>query len=138
MSEAGMYNWLSAMIGQFDPATVPLECRLFVNDFTPVVGMTAGDFVEAAFDGYAPVELVWSEWSAPAFTDERQETAFGDSPLEWVNAGSTQTVYGYYFFDPDSEEVWLAEAFATPRTLTTGATLQLELKMYLRNDPDPI
>jgi hypothetical protein len=137
MSQPGMTNWLLAMLGQYDVNEIDLECRLFVNNFTPSLAMVKDDFVEASFTGYAPVALPWADWQAPTLADDRMVSVFDTSPIEWLNSGSAQTVYGYFFLEPVEEVVWLAEEFATPRLLGTSATLQVDLKLYLRNDPLP-
>lgn len=91
---ASMRTLMAALVatGQFLDL---LTWRLFVNQITPTPQTAIGDFVEAAFDGYAPI--VGSTWGPP-WSDVVGTGYESGGQAQYTCTGSTtpQTVYGYY------------------------------------------
>lgn len=113
------------------------RARLFVNNFTPSLTMTAADFVEASFGGYQSSTLDRGAWSSPAAVAGRSQVVYGTDPLAWTVTSSPQTVYGYYIVDALTGDVQWAERFAVPRVLAVGDQIQIDLVFYTRIDPLP-
>jgi hypothetical protein len=71
-----------------------LQLRLYVDDLTLAEDTVVGDFTEASFPGYSPVQLFGGNW---IFTQGNPtETTY--TTQEFVCFADTvlQTVYGYY------------------------------------------
>lgn len=79
-------------------------CHLFQNDYTPIDGSILSNFLEASFDGYAPVDA--NGWSDPLFVSPRaliQATACNYAK----SAGSIgNLIYGYYILDQAGNLLW--------------------------------
>lgn len=138
-SDFGLANGLMAKLDPSGAWSVSnWQIALFVNDFDPVRDMVPGDFVQASFTGYAPIDVDPAFWESPVLVDDRWETQYSASPIVWENTGSgTQTVYGYVVWDLVAGEVIWAEQFDVPLTMAPTAVLSLTLKTYERNDPSP-
>lgn len=69
-------------------------CHLYVNDFMITPGTVIGDFVEADFPGYSPVNIYG--WS-PAIIQSGNAITWSD-PIQFMCASTTtlQQIYGYY------------------------------------------
>jgi hypothetical protein len=99
-------------------AEVDLTARLYVNNYTPLVTSTAGNFTECTLTGYAALTLTPGSWSGSTSSGLATYTyptiTFTFSPY----AGGT-TIYGYYVTIPGVTAV-LAELFSTPYAVPAG------------------
>jgi hypothetical protein len=136
ITDNGMLEFVSRMVGAIT-TTPDWLVGLFVNNITPDRETVLGDFVEPSWPGYGRVELFTFDWQSPVIVDDRAELVYGSSPIAWANDGSIQTVFGYFVVNDLDDGIMWAEAFGTPRVMPSDAVLQLDLKQYVRNDPDP-
>jgi len=71
-----------------------LDIKLFKNNYTPVNGSHLGNFDEADFTGYAPIEIDPGDW---VFTPGTPSDAEHPQVIFTSTAGAqNQDVYGYY------------------------------------------
>lgn len=92
--------------------------RLFVSDHEPSPDDVIGDYTEADFDGYNPVDAT-AGFAAPALDAEGQYSSRG--PLcSWdpPTMGDPQTVYGVYVTVDGN--LFLANRFAAPVVMEVG------------------
>ncbi|QDU75105.1 hypothetical protein Pan97_21270 [Bremerella volcania] len=115
-------------------ATPPsLQLRLYANDYTPVDASTAGSFTEASFTGYVSKTLARDGWgSVTTNGDGKAEVEFATP--QTFNSTSSETIYGYYVTENDSNTVVWAERFASARSLTNGDSLSITPKLTLANE----
>lgn len=116
-------------------AGAPLEAafvRLFANNFTPTKGSPIGDFIEAAFDGYATLSLLAAGWSLPYLNvaGNREMSTLGQQVFTSSGMAAPQTIYGWYITDPGATAWYMAERFSAPVPLgvVTGDRLGLILR----------
>lgn len=135
---AGLARVLGGLLRPEEFASNDWSLGLFVNDYVPTLDTVLGDFVEAAFPGYAREDLLDAEWVDPVEVSDRLESTYGEEPLTWTNGGSiVQNVFGYFIVDNDDGLVLLAEKFDAPRVMSPTAVLEATLVIYSRNDPSP-
>jgi len=103
---------------------------LFQNNVAPGRGQVIGDFVEADFTGYNPVEIV--EGPMPQTDDPATGDALVTFPpvaggFTFTTTGTTslpQTIYGFAIVDDAKTVVYAAGLLEDPVTLTgSGQTL---------------
>jgi len=99
---------------------------LYSNDYTPVDGSTGASFTAATFGGYAQLDILRSEFDAPAVVANVAEIVRTPPPAWTQTSGADQIVYGWYLRGVDSGEVVAAQRFDTPRTMSVGATETLD------------
>lgn len=105
---------------------VPLDVRLYRNDYTPGDGSTLSSFTEATFTGYFRETIARATWDPSALDGHKGKITYA-TVFEWTNNGATaQTLYGYYIVNPATAKVNWSERFATPFELQPGAKLQLQ------------
>lgn len=95
--------------------------RLFQNSFTPTRDSVLGDFVEATFASYAPVDLARANWTDPVDQGVGALSVYGTSVLTWTATSGTQTVYGSYVTDDAGTVALWCELF--PQPIITGASV---------------
>jgi len=72
-----------------------VQYRLFVNDVTPDRDSVAGDFTQAAWSGYAPINIDVADWTAVTPTIHKGKVTHDD--INFANSsGSDENAYGYY------------------------------------------
>jgi hypothetical protein len=87
----------------------------------------AGDFTECTFTGYVAKTLTRAGWAAATIGDPTYTTYAQQS---W-SPTTSQTVIGYWVIGVTSTTLLWCEAFAAPRTVQNGDTLNLTPRMEL-------
>lgn len=124
--DAGKLELLGDTIRTALVVDVPLSCRLYSNDYTPVAGSVLANFTEAGWLGYFRETIARATWGAPAIVAGRASSTYG-TVFEWTNqTAAPVTVYGYYIVNPATAVVRWAERFGTTRVLAPGEALQLQ------------
>ena len=93
-----------------------LTLRLFVNNHTPTVTDTAGNYTECTLAGYAAVALTPGNWSGSTSAGLATYTYPALIFTFSAYAGGS-TIYGYYLQDADGNVILadlLSPAFAVP------------------------
>lgn len=103
-------TWLASPDG-------PVIARLYSNNLPYLPTRVLGDYVEAAFMGYAPVgPITW-----PAATINGQGKAQADSPaldFHFTGGSGTATVFGMYFTDDPPSKLKAVVPFLAPVVLS--------------------
>jgi hypothetical protein len=113
-----------ALIGLLSQAGQALQIHLYTNNVAPDRTNTApGQFVEAAYPGYAPVAWVYTPVTLDAAHQGQLAAAVPVFPPP--TSGADVAVYGWFVtylsLETDSLIVLMAAQFsAPPRTLTVG------------------
>jgi len=108
-----------------EPTTF-VKVHLAMEPFTPSLGLSVGDLVEATFTGYA--EKSASDAATQVFKDPNsgeqvmqvKEPAGG---WHWQTGGGfvgPQTIYGYYLTDMAGTILWASELLPEPVVLITA------------------
>lgn len=72
-----------------------ITLKLFQNDFTPTESVTASDFTECDFPGYAPLNP--SSWLTPTIVaGSYAQTQSGIQEFMYSGSGSSQNIYGWW------------------------------------------
>lgn len=87
--------------------------HLYVNDVDIETDTVLADLDEAFYDGYAPVELIRSDWSDAATIGERAVSSWGSGPVSFVADSGDQDVYGWYVTDSAETVILWAERLAS-------------------------
>jgi hypothetical protein len=75
-----------------------VKYRLFTNNIVPTLSTILSGLTEAAFGGYAPVALTFSNYTTNGVSGHNGFAIA--SPITFTNSsGSSQSVYGYYVTD---------------------------------------
>lgn len=113
-------NWtLKLFKTNVTPAETDTSASYTVADFTNVTTPTLTRTVNNTVTWNTPASgSPTGSWSGEASVAEATYAA-----QSWTCGASGNTVYGYFFLGATSSKVILAEAFATPRTLANGDTL---------------
>ena len=93
--------------------------RLYKNNYDPVRGMSAGDFVEANFPGYAPQAL--NDFGA-VFTNalDKAETDSGVHTFLDTGSSPANDIYGWYATDSGGVVKMACKNPAGPVTLNAA------------------
>lgn len=117
------------------------KVRLFTNAHTFGFGTVLSNLTEAAFDGYAPIDL--SSLSSPAI-NLAHASFIMQSPLAWTKAvGATpQNVTGWYLTlsmpDGSGTYLLLGESYVSPvPMLVAGQQVLLNFNMFTKQDTSP-
>lgn len=116
----------------------PPKLCLFTNDITPSSSISASDFVEATWTGYARIDL--DTWTTPEIILDIAEMS---TPVVnfWNTSADPQTAYGWYILDGGDLTSVLAfwYVFIDGRTvIAPGGTLPLQItKTEDNNGPIP-
>lgn len=95
--------------------TSEVRVHLYQTDTPPVVSSVLGDFTEADFDSYAPIDLVPN---APAINPEGWAQAdLPQAHFESAGAVTPNVIYGYYLTDNTDALLLKAEQFDAPVTI---------------------
>ncbi len=76
--------------------------RLYQNDYTPVIGSVAGDFLNATFSGYTPYDFSAGGQNFPAAAADGSNNAqsvHGDIDFVHDGGGTDNDIYGWYMID---------------------------------------
>lgn len=120
----GKQYWLDVALGI--RAAEDLVVTLYVNNYTPVDGSTAGDFADATFAGSAPITVAVADWAASAIVANVAQADATPFP-EWTHGGGgAQVCYGWYAVTDTGGEVAMAQRFDTARNMTSGSTESLD------------
>lgn len=125
ISTAGARGFL----GQLIPWLMTLQLRLYVNDFTPSITTSSADFVEASYDGYAPLAL--DAWPAPFVnTNNYAESDHPTLTFQVGPGGGSDQSFGYWVTDA-SRTYLAAERFAlSPAPMNVpGATCPVTVRL---------
>lgn len=110
-----------------------LTLKLFKNNITPAESDVAGTYTEADFTGYTSKTLTSSQsgatWSVPTTSTGVTSSTYGTNQ-SWT-AGSSQTIYGYYYVGATSTVLIAAEAFGVGKPLQSPDTFTLTPKIAL-------
>ena len=101
----------------------PWTLRLFQNNATISETTVLADLTQATFTGYAGVTMTRSSWSSPVIVANHARSTWLLVPTQWVNTGSTQTIYGCYYTDDDLNVVRGVFKFNTPIVVAPGGTI---------------
>jgi hypothetical protein len=122
---------LDALVGALDviPAGKLLSAtpkvELFTNNYNPTGADTYAAFTKAAFTGYAPVSLVFSDGAVNLSNGDQARVA--NAPFVAGALSGAVTVYGYIISD-GSANVYIAELFGVPvNFVNLGDYLSLDL-----------
>jgi len=102
--------------------------RLYNNN--PILGnnTTLSDFTEATFTSYAQKTMVRGAsgncWATPTTNGSNQAESTG-TVQSWTCGATGDTVVGYFVVGSSSAKVLWAEAFSSPRVLSSGDILNL-------------
>lgn len=103
------------------------ELRLFVNDYTPVAGMTGANLTECSdggYDGFVP------DFDAPTLSGSRGRAVAPTHTWVFTHSGGDFTVYGYYWYDLTEGKVVTAQRADTPVPITgAGQTYSVTPKI---------
>lgn len=113
------------LLAQKLPYLRSLTCRLYQNDLTPDGETSAGDFVEATFDGYVDKPL---SSFGPTYLNSSKRGETDTCKLIWVTTGNPQyqLIYGYYATDPMGYLIF-SERFDAGPFAVNGSGLPLEM-----------
>ena len=109
-----------------------LRVGLFQNNYDPVPGSVLGDFTAATFSGYSVVNLNPSTFGTPAYASG-EGSMLSSAISTFTNAGTSQTIYGYYVWDNDTSKYLFGESFGSPVVMTTGYTISVQPKVKERS-----
>jgi hypothetical protein len=120
-------NWWR---GNGPAPTEELSLRLFSNDIDPFDNtLTAADFTESAFVGYAAAVYTYGENGVPVLVGSEYRVAVGDEVIAFDCTGTGETVRGWYLLDETSGKVLYAVKYETPVAMISGATHEIDLKI---------
>lgn len=118
---------LSFMLGKASPGT-NWTLRLYVNDRSPAAGdaLNASDYTEMTTQNYAAKTLTPASWTITT-PGPHALAAYAAQTFTFNGSGGDTVVYGYYITDSTSNQLVLAERFASPPTVpnTLGGTLEV-------------
>jgi len=107
-------------------ATLAVHVHLFVNTATPGPGSVVGDFTEATFDGYAPLDAdvgPQQEFVDPITGNRVVQLIEPLGGWHWETTGVTdlpQTVYGFFVTDNADTVLYGAARLDDPFPLTAS------------------
>lgn len=76
--------------------------HLYTNDYHPLATVTLADLTECSVTGYAPQELVRSQWPASGTVDGGAASVYGGNPVAFPCTGGSQTYFGFYVTTEDN------------------------------------
>jgi len=117
MTQQGDKIILDALTGAAAPGT--LKCKLFKNNYTPVVTSLESDLTEANFSGYSSTSpsLTWG--AAFVNGDGKGEIDATAKTFTHNGGGTSNDVYGAYITNSADKLIW-AEKFAAPIHMATN------------------
>lgn len=89
--------------------------RLYINDYTPDAGSTAGSFMEMHTQGYAAKALGSGAWIVTQGYPSR--AVYAQQVWTFDGTGPPTVVYGYYIVQAVSGTLMFAERFGSPPTI---------------------
>ncbi len=97
------------------PSAQDLKLKLFVNNYTPVRGMTMASFTEASGGGYAEKTLSNGSWTIEA--NIPRDAKYANQTWTFIGAiDGGATIYGYYITNNSENKVIWAQRIDTPFT----------------------
>ena len=120
-------QWLSDRINQaVTDINTGHVLRLFKNNFTPTPGSLYTDFVESTFGGYSTLSFTGS-FATPVLIIPGEYQSSGPTwSFSWAS-GPDEVCYGWWI---TKGTTWkLAQVLPSPFTFTSGATLQLIIRI---------
>jgi len=109
--------------------------------FTPSPNIVFSDFVEADFNGYAPIPAVAhsADWTTDPLTGA-QIVELPPPELGWrwetgSAANLPQTIYGWYLTQVDDETMVGCQLFDTPIVLTAASQVIIVDRVFVRLAP---
>jgi len=101
----------------------PPHAFLYTNNITPGEGTVWADLVEAAYTGYADVDLADGTWGTPFISPEGDTRIASQLAFHFdgLGGGSPVTVYGWGIVNNGKTELLCAERFVTPIEIDDAA-----------------
>lgn len=75
--------------------------HLYTNDYHPLASVVLADLVECSVAGYAPQELVRSQWPASSSVGGQAVAQYGANPVTFPCTGGSATYFGFYVTTED-------------------------------------
>lgn len=124
VADAGIDIMLPAYFAASD-----VKLKLFCNNYTPVRGMTAGSFTEAAGGGYAAITLTHGNWTEESNTP--RDLIYAQQTFTFTGALTTNpTIYGYYITTSnDATVLWAQLLDSTFTPANNGDNLKITPKL---------
>lgn len=94
--EIGSKSFINMLLTQMNSGT-DVKVRLYTNNYTPVFGSVIGNFTEAAFPGYAAINV--NDWMVGADVSSLRVQLISAAVKTFTYSGGGSppyTVYGYY------------------------------------------
>jgi hypothetical protein len=122
VSNLGEAFLLQRLLGRelYDPLE-PYRARLFTNNYTPTRDVELADVTEAAFPGYAPIDLYAPDWTDPIDVNGAAVSWYTMAPVVWQALSGSTWCYGYYVTDWANAVLLWAARFDAPQ-LANGTT----------------
>src|SRR5271166_3636732 len=101
--------------GLLEPGTSPnfAKVGLFTNNYTPLPTTVIGDLTEAAYTGYAQLDV--PAWGDPSTVSATEVNVLGTTILQFQgpSSGPGAIIYGYFWLDSTGSYIG-AERFSSP------------------------
>lgn len=139
-----LQTFLATEASLLAPLADPVVIHLAKAAFTPSMSMLPGDFIEADFDGYLPLEGVVGAQLAfldPATLRRVVQLKDPAGGWHWESTGVTnlpQDIFGYWLSSNDGLTVYASQLLDTPVTISgsgQGLDVGLSRFTFLPNTP---
>jgi hypothetical protein len=134
----GKPELLSLTLIQQAAANAYYAIFLFTNNYQPTANDTINNYTKPAWQGYQDINLLRSQWGAPAINQGKGQSFYGSPLPAWTIGQAQVTIYGYGVYSLITQNLLWAEAFAQSRTLAQGDILTVQPEMTDDTDPNPI
>lgn len=109
------------ILGHLLGGMIHMNLHLYVNNLTPDLNTTLGDFTVASFTGYLTQSVAAADFSVS--TAGHLSTGIAD-PVAFTNSsGGPVSVYGYYLTGDDGALIGCARFDSAPLTIDDGDSL---------------
>lgn len=97
------------------------QIKLLKNNFTLDVTPGPGSLTEAAFGGYAPIDMTLDVSPAPVLDGDEYTVLLGAAPYVWDCTSAPETIYGWCLYSGDWEDFLILHKYDTPHVLEVGS-----------------
>jgi len=114
-----------SILNHYLTGTTPtIQMGLIIADPTWAVTTVLGNLTVATFTGYSIQNT--ASWTTPSpDSNSPPDEVSTANVISWTNSGSSQVIYGWYYYGYDDSVLLGGGLFDATITMTTGLTLSL-------------
>ncbi len=124
-------DWRKAQLADFGGKLA----GLFINDYTPIPGVTFADLTECNLSDYVRWNLGAVAWTRGVIAHVQILTP-SNTALFTTTDPDGQLCYGYFIFNTSVDEIEWAQRFLTPQLLVLDVPLTFTPREKIKDCPD--